>query len=120
MIDLSKIDLAKTYYADEIGKVIMELEGLKKDMKMMEVKIEKIRTAVTHSQTFLDRVKSEMGLGEKGVTKDVIFTELFCMDVEKLKQLKKEVEQACSEESMILSRLKEMSVQSLLLQEKYL
>lgn len=105
--------------ADKLGAVIQDLEGLKKDIEEMQVKIVGAKTAVTQSQRYHNDVKSRLGMGDKDVTRDDIFDDLFDMDVKDLTQLKEEMDEACKEESKILSKLKEMSEQSIMLQERY-
>lgn len=105
--------------AAEIGDVIATLEDLKKDIHLMEAKITQTQTAVNWSQKYHHKVKASLGMNDKDMTRDDIFQDLIDMDDQEMAKLVKELEQACSEEAKILVKLKEMSDQALVLQEKY-
>merc|ERR1712226_1164076 len=96
-----------------------ELEAMKKDIKLMNWETECVHTAVSLAQKYHDDVKAELGV-EGTVTRDEIFEDLFIKDVEELTTLMQATEKACDRESKILSKLQDMSDQSLELQGKYL
>lgn len=105
--------------AKEIGDVITTLESLKRDINVLETKIDGTRTAVTFSQGYHHTVKARLGMNDKEMTRDDIFQDLIDMDVQEMTKLVEELGQACSEEAQILAKLKEMSDEALVLQEKY-